>query len=126
MSQTKMFQKPLKLAETAQENPDHRFTNLYSLLHWDYWIDRAARAVLPRPESSTASIDGTTRDNFKKNYESETQKTRGKSEGQNLYAPTSKTNLYPEEQRQNVASGDTCPQRPHCSRSPQSNPGSNL
>jgi hypothetical protein len=39
MSQTMMSQKQMKLAITAQENPTHRFTNLYSLMHWDYWIN---------------------------------------------------------------------------------------
>lgn len=33
MNQTKMSQKQMKLARTAQENPAHRFTNLYSLMH---------------------------------------------------------------------------------------------
>jgi hypothetical protein len=42
-------------------------------MHWDYWIRCAAEAVLARPGSSTAGIDGTTRDNFKKNYEHEIQ-----------------------------------------------------
>lgn len=74
MSQTKMSQKQMKLAITAQENPDYRFQNLYSLMHWDYWIECAAQAVLSRPGSSTAGIDGTTRDNFKSNYEAEMQK----------------------------------------------------
>ena len=33
-----MTQKQMTLANTAQENPNHRFINLYSLMHWDYWI----------------------------------------------------------------------------------------
>jgi len=73
MSQSKMSQKQTSLALAAQENPQHRFINLYSLMHWDYWIQCAAAAVLARPGSSTAGIDGTTRDNFKKNYEKEIQ-----------------------------------------------------
>lgn len=73
MSQSKMSQKQKSLALVAQKNPEHRFTNLYSLMHWDYWILCAAEAVLARPGSSTAGIDGTTRDNFKKNYEQEFQ-----------------------------------------------------
>ena len=73
MSQSKMSQKQTSLALAAQQNPHHRFTNLYSLMHWDYWIRCAAEAVLARPGSSTAGIDGTTRDNFKKNYEHEIQ-----------------------------------------------------
>ncbi len=64
----------MKLAITAQENPEHRFTNLYSLMHWDYWIDGAAQAVLARPGSSTAGIDGTKRDRFKANYQEEMKK----------------------------------------------------
>ncbi len=38
MNQAMMTQKQMTLANTAQENPNHRFTNLYSLMHWDYWI----------------------------------------------------------------------------------------
>ena len=73
MYQSKMSQKQNSLALAAQKNPQHRFTNLYSLMHWDYWIRCAAEAVLARPGSSTAGVDGTTRDNFKKNYEHEIQ-----------------------------------------------------
>ena len=74
MNRTKMSQKQMKLAIAAQENPEYRFTNLYSLMHWSYWIECAAQAVLTRPGSSTAGIDGTTRDNFKANYQEEIQK----------------------------------------------------
>lgn len=74
MYQSKMSQKQKSLALAAKENPGHRFTNLYSLMHWDYWIRKAAQTVLARPGSSTAGIDGTTRDNFKKNYEHEIEK----------------------------------------------------
>ena len=35
MSRTKMAQKQQTLATTARDEPSHRFTNLYSLLHWD-------------------------------------------------------------------------------------------
>ena len=73
MSQSMMSQKQMSLAKVAQKDPEHQFTNLYSLMHWDYWIRSAATAVLARPGSSTAGIDGTTRDNFKKNYEQEIQ-----------------------------------------------------
>ena len=31
MSQMKMSQKQMKLAMTAQENPEYRFTNLYTV-----------------------------------------------------------------------------------------------
>jgi len=68
-----MSQKQQSLALAAQKNPHYRFTNLYSLMHWDYWIQCAATAVLARPGSSTAGIDGTTRDIFKKDYEQEIQ-----------------------------------------------------
>lgn len=71
MSQSKMSQKQTSLALAARKNPQHRFKNLYSLMHWDYWIRCAATAVLARPGSSTAGIDGITRDSFKKNYERE-------------------------------------------------------
>lgn len=66
MSQLLMSQKQKTLAETACKHPDHRFTNLYSLMHWDYWMNCAADNVLARPGSSTAGVDGTTRDAFVK------------------------------------------------------------
>jgi group II intron reverse transcriptase/maturase len=66
MSQLLMSQKQMTLAETACKNPEHRFTNLYSLMHWDYWMNCAADNVLARPGSSTAGVDGTTRDAFVK------------------------------------------------------------
>jgi RNA-directed DNA polymerase len=68
MSQTKMSQKQMTLAETARNDPAHRFANLYSLMHWDYWVRCAADAVLARPGSSTAGVDGKTRDDFKEHY----------------------------------------------------------
>ena len=77
MSQAMMSQKQMTLATTAQENPTHRFTNLYSLMHWDFWIRCAADAVLARPGSSTAGVDGTTRDHFKEHYEEQIQLIRG-------------------------------------------------
>ena len=69
MNLTKMAQKQMTLAKTAQQHPEHRFTNLYSLLHWDYWMRCAADTVLARPGSSTAGVDGKTRDYFKNHYE---------------------------------------------------------
>ena len=69
MSRTKMTQKQMTLAITARDNPQHRFTNLYSLMHWDYWIESAAAAVLARPGSSTAGVDGKTRDAFLGDYD---------------------------------------------------------
>lgn len=73
MSRSRMSQKQKSLALAAQQDPRHRFTNLYSLMHWDYWIRCAAEAVLSRPGSSVAGIDRPTRDTFKKNYEQEIQ-----------------------------------------------------
>ncbi len=72
MHPTLMAQKQMALAETARATPDHRFTNLYRLMHWGEWIDTAAECVLARPGSSTAGVDGTTRDAFRKRYAEET------------------------------------------------------
>ena len=74
MSLTKKAQKQRTLAITAHDQPEHRFTNLYSLMHWDYWIRCAADNVLARPGSSTAGVDGKTRDKFKANYDKEIAK----------------------------------------------------
>lgn len=71
MYPTKMAEKQAKLAQTAVDNPEHRFTGLYDLMHWRYWIEMAAAKVLARPGSSTAGVDGKTRDNFERNYETE-------------------------------------------------------
>jgi group II intron reverse transcriptase/maturase len=40
-------------------------------MHWDYWIECAIQAVLARPGSTSAGIDGTTRDTFKANHQEE-------------------------------------------------------
>src|SRR5215831_4475318 len=69
MDRTKMAQKQMTLATTAQAEPHHRFTNLYSLMHWDYWLRCAADTVLARPGSATAGVDGMTRFHFKARYE---------------------------------------------------------
>jgi retron-type reverse transcriptase len=69
MSPTTMAQKQLALAKTARDQPMHRFTNLYRLLHWDEWLRYAADAVLARPGSLTACVDGQTRSYFKTTYE---------------------------------------------------------
>jgi RNA-directed DNA polymerase len=69
MDRTKMAQKQMTLAKTAQNDPHHRFTNLYSLMHWDYWIRCAADTVLARPGSATAGVDGLTRFRFREHYE---------------------------------------------------------
>jgi group II intron reverse transcriptase/maturase len=74
MNQSKMTQKQMTLAKTACDDPAHRFTNLYSLMHWDYWIRCAADAVLARPGSSTAGVDGITRYKLNENYEAEIEK----------------------------------------------------
>lgn len=71
MYPTKMAEKQAKLAQTAVDNPEHRFTGLYDLMHWRYWIELSAAKVLARPGSSTAGVDGKTRDNFERNYETE-------------------------------------------------------
>jgi hypothetical protein len=73
MSQLLMSQKQMTLAKTACEHPEHRFPNLYSLMHWDYWMHCAADNVLARPGSNTGGIDGTTRDAFKKQRETQMQ-----------------------------------------------------
>lgn len=88
-----MSQKQMKLAIAAQENPEHRFTNLYSLMHWDHWIECATQAVLARPGSSTAGIDGTTRDRFKANYQEEIKKLV-ESLKENTYEPQPVRRLY--------------------------------
>lgn len=76
MNQTKMAQKQATLARTAQEQPDYQFTNLYSLMNWDYWLDCAAHKVLARPGSTTAGVDGKTRDAFKDEYQTQMQRLR--------------------------------------------------
>src|SRR5439155_16673740 len=69
MSQAMMAQKQLTLARTALDNPHHRFTNLYSLMHWRLWIEEAAKTVLARPGSLTAGVDGKTRDAFRQDFD---------------------------------------------------------
>ena len=69
MNPTKMAEKQRFLAMTASEHPDHRFTNLYDLLHWDYWMHISAERVLARPGSQTDGVDNVTRATFKKDYE---------------------------------------------------------
>ena len=69
MNPTKMAEKQRFLAKTASEHPDHRFTNLYDLLHWDCWMHTAAERVLARPGSQTDGVDRVTRKAFKEDYE---------------------------------------------------------
>lgn len=66
---TMITEKQAKLAKQALENPEYRFKNLYQLMHWQVWIERATNQVLARPGSSTAGIDGKTRNNFKEDYD---------------------------------------------------------
>ena len=69
MHPTKMAEKQRFLAKTASEHPDHRFTNLYDLLHWDYWMHISAERVLARPGSQTDGVDSVMRIAFKADYE---------------------------------------------------------
>ena len=69
MNPTKMAEKQMFLARTASEHPDHRFTNLYDLLHWDYWMHISAERVLGRPGSRTDGVDHVTRKVFKRDHE---------------------------------------------------------
>jgi RNA-directed DNA polymerase len=62
-------EKQAKLAKQAVEYPEHRFKNLYQLMHWQVWIEQAANQVLARSGSLTAGIDGNTRYDFKEDYE---------------------------------------------------------
>src|SRR5262249_31318266 len=70
-SRAMMAQKQQTLARTALDNPHHRFPNLYRLMHWRLWIEEAANRVLARPGSSTAGIDGTTRNAFRNQFDAE-------------------------------------------------------
>jgi hypothetical protein len=90
-----MAQKQQTLAHTALDNPHHRFTNLYSLMHWRRWIEEAAKRVLARPGSSTAGVDGKTRDVFRKQFDEEiTHALRGLPQGRTRHrALTVCTNL---------------------------------
>lgn len=93
MSLTKMAEKQKALAELARSNPEHRFTNLYRLLHWDEWMRSAANAVLARPGSSTAGVDGHTRDYFKKHYEEQLASLVAEMK-QKTYQPTPVRRVY--------------------------------
>ena len=69
MNPTKMQKSKGSSPKTASEHPDHRFTNLYDLLHWDYWMHISAERVLARPGSQTNGVDNVTRAAFKADYE---------------------------------------------------------
>jgi RNA-directed DNA polymerase len=86
MDRAKMAQKQMTLAKTAQGDASHRFTNLYSLMHWDYWIRCAANTVLARPGNQSAGVDGTTRFYFTDHYE-EQIKTLRESLKRKTYQP---------------------------------------
>ncbi|MFO8037692.1 MAG: group II intron reverse transcriptase/maturase [Anaerolineales bacterium] len=62
-------EKQAKLAKRAVEYPEYRFKNLYQQMHWRVWIEHAANQVLARSGSSTAGVDGKTRNDFKEDYE---------------------------------------------------------
>ena len=74
MSQALIAQKQTKLAKQAVKYPAYRFKNLYDLLHWDKWIDTAARNVLSRKGSTTSGIDKISRAGFKDNYDYQIKK----------------------------------------------------
>jgi RNA-directed DNA polymerase len=71
MNQAKMAQKQAELAKNAVNHPEHRFSNLYPLMHWEYWMRQAAEIVLKRPGSDTAGVDGQTKTAFKRIYKVE-------------------------------------------------------
>jgi len=73
MDQAKTTQKQMALAQRAVAEPEHRFKNLYALLHWESWIHMAAHQVLLRPGSTTAGVDSITRYAFKKDYDHQVQ-----------------------------------------------------
>jgi hypothetical protein len=54
MDRAMMTQKQMTLANTTQENPNHRFTNLYSLMHWDYKQNTVSPATITLMESRDA------------------------------------------------------------------------
>ena len=69
MDRLKMAQKQKALATKACSDPSYRFSNLYELLHWEYWIRCAADVVLSRPGSYAAGVDGKARDYFLNHYD---------------------------------------------------------
>ena len=93
MRQALMAQKQKTLAKAAQAGPEHRFTNLYSLMHWDSWIRTAMDTVLARSGSTTAGVDGKARDYFKDHYE-ETQKLLVTSLREKTYEPQPVRRVY--------------------------------
>ena len=98
MNLTKKTQKQMTLAMTARDNPEHRFTNLYSLMHWDYWIECAAPQSWHAPAVQRRAWMGkhamlswpTTPTN---------QHLTPRAKAENVPATTSTENVYPEERR---------------------------
>jgi RNA-directed DNA polymerase len=58
-----------KLSLTAQEKPEHKFGDLYSLLCNEVWLRVAAHETLENKGSNTAGIDGITKSNFLGNFD---------------------------------------------------------
>jgi len=58
-----------KLSLTAQEKPEHKFGELYSLLCNEVWLRVAAQETLKNKGSKTAGIDGMTKSNFLGNFD---------------------------------------------------------
>ena len=58
-----------KLSLTAQEKPEHKFRDLYSLLCNEVWLRVAAHDTLQNAGSNTAGIDGMTKANFLGNFD---------------------------------------------------------
>jgi len=58
-----------KLSLTAQEKPEHKFGDLYSLLCNEVWLRVAAHNTLQNSGSNTAGIDGMTKANFLGNFD---------------------------------------------------------
>src|SRR5437870_10031676 len=58
-----------KLSLTAQEKPEHKFGELYSLLCNEVWLRVAAQETLKNKGSKTAGIDGMTQSNFLGNFD---------------------------------------------------------
>src|SRR6266850_2843536 len=58
-----------KLSLTAQEKPEHKFGDLYSLLCNEVWLRVAAHDTLQNTGSNTAGIDGMTKANFLGNFD---------------------------------------------------------
>ncbi len=69
MDDSKRVEKQRTLAQRASQDSSYRFYNLYSLLHWEYWIQCAAQTVLSRPGSHTAGVDNATKSRFLDSYD---------------------------------------------------------